>query len=215
MSKSKTPRKKKYDPAAAISRQVSAVLSDTMSKFYVMGDMSHDPMSFHTSRVNMHLKGAALAAGLKGMTNFLYGQRRLWQLAIFHFFIVDGKFEVVPAVIKFDDSLLNEVGDLTEECIQRTKEAVVQSEQGLRAEDHCFYGYYINHGEDLRLDLMEEDIIDILFKVNHDLQVIPAKVRECTAEKILRSIAGEKFSLINSGSLKTNMVEEKEDAAIY
>jgi len=214
MSKTKAPRKKKHNPIEGIRRQVNAVLSDTLSKFYVMGDMNHNPMSFHTSRVNMLLKGTALTVGLQEMTKFLYGERRLWQLAVFHFFKVDENIEVIPAFMRFEDSLLNEVGDAVDQYIQLSKEAVLQSEQEVKEEDYLFYGYYINHGEDLRLDWMEADIIGALFKINNDLDDVNPEVCVCTAEKILRAVAGEKFSLVNSNSLKTRMVEEKDNATI-
>jgi hypothetical protein len=208
MAKTKAPRNKKYSPVKAMTKQVAHVLNTAINKFYMIGDMNHDPMSFHLSEVNMMLRGSALNVGLQEMTKFFYGERRDWVFAVYHFFDVDGKMEVVPSIMQIPDALLNEVGDAAEENIQLLKNSIIGTDEGLTEENYVFYGYYINYGDGLRMDLMEDDIISSLFKVNNDFAAINPEVCTCTAEKILRAIAGEKFSLVNSKALKTNMIEE-------
>lgn len=208
MAKSKPARNKKYQPISAKSRHISAVLNNAMSKFYVMGDMNHNPMSFHTGQINAMLKGIDLKIGLEEMTKFLYSQRKLWHFAVYHFFKVEGKIEVIPSIMRIEDALLNEVADAAEENIKLLKESIIDSDDGLTEENYVFYGYYINYGPDLRMDLMEEDIIKVLLKVNNDLVDVNPEVSTCTAEKVLQAIAKEKFSLVNSDALSTEMVEE-------
>lgn len=208
MSKTKSPRSKKYSPTRSKSKHISAVLNSAMHKFYVMGDMNHNPMSFHTSEINMLLKGVDLRVALQEMAKFLYAERRLWHFAVYHFFKVDGRTEVVPTLMQFPDTLLNEVADSAEEYIQSAKDAVIGSDEGLTAENYVFYGYYINYGEDLRMDLMEDEIVTVLLKINKDLTEVRDDIMTCTAEKVLRAIAGEKFSLANSDALQTSLVLE-------
>lgn len=209
MAKTKAPRTKKFNPNMAMSRHVAAALNNAINKFYIIGDMNHDPMSFHTSQVNMALKGLALRIGLQEMTKFFYKERRNWVFAVYHFFKVDGKMEVVPSIMRIKEALLNEVADAAEENIQLLKDSIIGSDDGLTEENYVFYGYYINYEDGLRMDLMENDIISSLFKVNNDFDDVKSEICTCTAEKVLRAIAGEKFTLANSGALKTKMVEEK------
>jgi len=213
MAKTKAPRNKKYSPVKSMTNHIKAVLDSAINKFYIIGDMNHDPMSFHTSEVNMMLKGTALKIGLEQMTKFFYGERRKWTFAVYHFFKVDGKIEVVPSIMQIDDALLNEVADAAEENIQLLKDSIIGTDEGLTEENYVFYGYYINYEDGLRMDLMEDDIISSLFKVNKDFEEIKPEVRTCTAEKVLRAIAGEKFSLANSNAIKTTMIEEKVNVA--
>ncbi|QZA70659.1 hypothetical protein AH04_184 [Erwinia phage AH04] len=208
MAKPKKVRTKKFNPNMAMSHHVAAALNSAINKFYIIGDMNHDPMSFHTSQVNMTLKGLALKIGLQEMTKFFYKERRNWMFAVYHFFKVDGKMEVVPSIMRIEDALLNEVADAAEENIQLLKDSIIGTDEGLTEENYVFYGYYINYEDGLRMDLMEDDIINSLFKVNNDFEEIKPEVRTCTAEKVLRAIAGEKFSLANSHAIKTNMIEE-------
>jgi hypothetical protein len=208
MAKKKAPRNKKYSPVKSMTNHVKAVLDSAIQKFYIIGDMNHDPMSFHTSEVNMMLKGTALKIGLEQMTKFFYGDRRTWVFAVYHFFKVDGKMEVIPSIMQMEDALLNEVADAAEENIKLSKESIIAGDDGLKEEDYVFYGYYINYEDGLRMDLMEDDIINSLFKVNNDFEEIKPEVCTCTAEKVLRAIANEKFSLANSHALKTTMIEE-------
>ena len=205
---SKKPRNKKYNPIRDKSKHISAVLNAAMHKFYVMGDMNHSPASFHISEINSRLKGMDLKIALQQVTQFLYSERKLWHFAVFHFFDVDGKLEVIPTNMKIENTLLNEVGDDAEENIRLLKESIIDSEPGLTEENYIFYGYYINYGSDLLMSAMEEDIIAAFLKVNNDFTDIKPNVVTCTAEKILRAIANEKFSLVNSKALSTNMVEE-------
>jgi hypothetical protein len=141
------------------------------------------------------------------MSKFFYGQRKQWTFAVYHFFKVNGKIEVAPTIMRIEDTLLNEVADAAEKNIQILKESILDTEDGLTEENYIFYGYYINYGESLRMDLMETDIISALMKVNNDLQDISPEIVTCNAEKVLRAIAGEKFSIVNSNSLSTEMVE--------
>lgn len=208
MAKTKAPRNKKYSPVKSMTKHIKAVLDNSINKFYIIGDMNHDPMSFHASQVRMMLKGIALKVGLEQMTNFFYGERREWVFAVYHFFKVDGKMEVIPSIMRIEDALLNEVADAAEENIQLLKDSIIGTDEGLTEENYVFYGYYINYEDGLRMDLMEDDIIGSLFKVNNDFEEIKPEVCTCTAEKVLRAIAGEKFSLANSHALKTKMIEE-------
>lgn len=207
--KKKAVRTKKYSPLRTRSKHISAVLNTAMHKFYIMGDMNHDPMSFHLSDIKLHLKGKDIAIALEEMTKFFYDERREWVVAMYHFFDVAGKIEVVPSIMKIQDSLLNEIGDHAEEYFQQLKESVLGTADGLTEENYIFYGYYINYGDNLRMDLMEDDIITALLKVNKDLTEIKPERRLCTADKILFAIAGEKFSLANSQAIPTYMVEER------
>lgn len=204
----KSPRKK-YAQLRKRSQHVSAVLNKAIHHFYIMGDMNHSPMSFHISDLKLHLKGADLKLALEEMTKFFYAQRQEWVFAVYHFFRIDGKLEVVPTIMRIGDSLLNEIGDGAEEYIDQLKESVMDPDNGFTEENYIFYGYYINYGSDIRLDLMEDDIIKALLKVNKDLTDIKPERVTCTANKILLAIAEEKFSLINSAALKSHMVEEQ------
>lgn len=208
MAGNKTTRKKKGGSGRRMSKHIAAVLNHVMDKFYIMGDMNHSPTSFHTSGLNLHLKGMDLVIALQEMMKFLYGERKQWTFAVYHFFKIDGKIEVIPSLMRIDDSLLNEVADNAEDNIKLLKDSVMDEEEGLTEENYIFYGYYINYGEHLRMDLMEQDIITALMKVNGDLVSVNPEVETCTAEKILRSISNEKFSLVNSNSLKTDYVEK-------
>lgn len=201
--------RKKYSPLRKKSQHVAAVLNTAMHKFYIMGDMNHDPMSFHVSDLKLHLKGVDLKIALEEMTKFFYSERREWVFAAYHFFNINGKTEVVPTIMKIGDSLLNEIGDSAEEYISQLKESVMDPDNGFTEENYIFYGYYINYGDNLRMDLMEDDIIKALLKVNKDLTDIKPERAICTAEKILFAIADEKFSLANSAALKSHMVEEE------
>lgn len=209
MAGNKKSVRKKYSPLRKRSKHISAVLNTAMHKFYIMGDMNHDPMSFHLSDIKLHLKGADIGIALEEMTKFFYAERREWVFSVYHFFEVNGKVEVVPSIIKIADSLLNEIGDSAEEYIQQTKDSVIGTEEGFTEENHIFYGYYINYGDNLRMDLMEDDIITALLKVNKDLTDIKPERQLCTANKILFAIADEKFSVANSQAIQTHMVEEK------
>jgi len=202
----KSPRKK-YSPIRKKQQHISAVLNTAMHKFYLMGDMNHDPMSFHISDLNLYLKGIDLRIALQEMTKFFYAERREWVFAVYHFFRIDGKLEVVPTIMTISDSLLNEVGDCAEEYIDQLKASVIDPDNGFTEENYVFYGYYINYGDNLRMDLMEEDIIAAFLKVNKDLTDIKPERVPCTADKILFAIAKEKFSAVNSESLKSHMVE--------
>lgn len=209
MAKSK-PTRKKYSPLRKKAVHVTDMLNRAMHRFYMMGDMNHDPMSFHISDLDFHLKGADRLLALQEVCKFLYNERRTWILAVYHFFKIDDKLDVVPTVITLGESLLNEVADSVEEYIAATKEAVIDPSDGHTEENHIFYGYYINYGDNLLLSEMEQDIISALMKVNKDLTDVKPEVCECNAEKVLRAIAGEKFSLVNSNALTTKMVETVE-----
>ena len=206
MAKSSKTRKK-YSPTRHKAVHITNVLNRAMHNFYMMGDMNHDPMSFHVADVKLHLKGFDQDLGLQEVCKFLYGERRTWVLAVYHFFNIDDKMDVVPTIITLGDSLLNEVADSVQEYIAASKEAVLDPEDGHTEENHIFYGYYINYGDNLRMDLMEQDIVSALMKVNNDFENVKPEVCECNAEKVLRAIAGEKFSVANSNALKTNLVE--------
>lgn len=206
MAKSAKTRKK-YSPIRNKAVHITNVLNRAMHNFYMMGDMNHDPMSFHVGDVKLHLKGADRNLGLQEVCNFLYGERRTWVLGVYHFFNIDDKMDVVPTIITLSDSLLNEVADSVEEYIAASKEAVLDPEDGHTEENHIFYGYYINYGDNLRMDLMEQDIVSAFMKVNNDFENVKPEVCECSAEKVLRAIAGEKFSIAGSNTLKTNLVE--------
>lgn len=206
MAKTKATRKK-YSPLRKKAVHVTNVLNRAMHKFYMMGDMNHDPMSFHIADLKLHLKGADRDLALQEVCKFLYGERRTWILAVYHFFKIDDKLDVVPTVITLGESLLNEVADSVEEYIAATKEAVMDPSDGHTEENHIFYGYYINYGDNLLLSEMEQDIISALMKVNKDFADVKPEVCKCDAEKVLRAIAGEKFSLVNSKALSTEMVE--------
>lgn len=209
MAKTKASRNKKYSPIKAMTYHIKAVLDNAINKFYIIGDMNHDPTSFHTSQINMMLKGTALKVGLEQMTLFFYGERRKWIFAVYHFFRVNDKIEVIPSIMEIDNALLNEVADAAEENILFLKNSIIGTDKGITEENYIFYGYYINYEDHLRMDLMEDDIISSLFKVNKDFEEIKSEVKSCTAEKVLRAIAGEKFSLANSHAFKTTMIEEK------
>lgn len=203
----KSPRKK----GAVLRRKsnhISNVLNTAMHKFYIMGDMNHDPLSFHISDIKMHLKGVDLNLALQEVCKFLYGEKRTWVFAVYHFFEVGGKLDVVPTIMKLADTDLREVADSAEENIRILKDSVIDNEDGHTEENYVFYGYYINYGDNLLMDEMEADITSALFKVNKDLTEIKPEIAVCNAEKVLRAIAGEKFSLVNSNALKTHMVEE-------
>ncbi|QBZ70704.1 hypothetical protein pETSU_123 [Edwardsiella phage pEt-SU] len=206
MANTKATRKK-YSPLRKKAVHVTNVLNRVMHKFYMMGDMNHDPMSFHIADLKLHLKGADRDLALQEVCKFLYAERRTWVLAIYHFFKIDDKLDVVPTVITLSDSLLNEAADSVEEYIRASKEAVMDPSDGHTEENHIFYGYYINYGDNLLLSEMEQDIISALMKVNKDFSDVKPEVCECNAEKVLRAIAGEKFSLVNSKALTSDLVE--------
>lgn len=203
----KAPRKK-HGVRRTRSKHIAAVLNTAVHKFYIMGDMNHDPMSFHINDIKMHLKGIDIKIALEEVVKFFYKEPREWVFAVYHFFEVDGKIQVVPTIMKLQDVLLNEVGDAAEENIKTLKDSIIGTEDVLTEENYIFYGYYINYGDNLRMDLMEDDIIKALLKVNKDLTEIKPEVQTCTADKILFAIAGEKFSMANSSALQTEMVEE-------
>lgn len=189
------------------AKHIEAVLNRAMGKFYIIGDMNHGPMSFHVSDIKLHLKGQDREIALQEMCKFLYGEEREWVLAVYHFFKIDGKIEVVPTVMKLGNTLLQEVADDVEDHISTLKDSVIDDEDGFTKENYLFYGYYINYGAELRMDLMEDDIIKALLQVNNDLTDVNPNVVTCSAEKVLRAIAGEKFSLTDSSALQTNFKE--------
>lgn len=204
----KSPRKK----GCAIRRKsqhISNVLNHAINRWYLIGDMNHDPMSFHTSELNMYLKGIDLSIALQEMTKFFYGQRREWIFAVYHFFKVDGDIQVVPTQVTIQDALLNEVADAAEDHIKTLKESIIDVDDDHTEENYFFYGYYLNFGDGLAMEKMEDDIIDALFKVNNDLSDVKPEVCVCNAEKVLRAIAGEKFSSTNSNAKVTKMKEKE------
>ncbi len=206
MAKTKATRKK-YSPLRNKAQHVTNVLNRAMHNFYMMGDMNHDPMSFHISDVKLHLKGFDKDLALQEVCKFLYGEKRTWVFAVYHFFQIGDQLEVVPTVMTLGDTDLREVADSAQENIKLLKDSVMNPEDGFTEENYVFYGYYINYGDNLLMAEMEQDIITALFKVNNDLTDIKPEIAECNAEKVLRAIAGEKFSIANSGALKTTMVE--------
>lgn len=130
-------------------------------------------------------------------------------MGIYHFFEIDGAVEVVPAVIKMDNTDLREVADSVEQHIADTKAAILDPENGFTEESHIFYGYYINYGDNLSWDAMEGEIIEALMKVNNDLEDIKPEVVTCDSEKVLTALRNEKFSISDTLSLSTNMQETK------
>lgn len=204
----KSPRKKKHSVMRAKTNHITTVLNTAMHKFYMLGDMNHDPASFHISDIKMHLKGFDLNVALQEVCKFLYGEKRTWVFAVYHFFEVDGKLEVVPSVMTLADTDLREVADAAQENIRILKDSVIDGDEGHTEENYKFYGYYINYGDNLLMGEMEQDIISALLKVNKDLTEVKPEISECNAEKVLRAIAGEKFSLVNSQAMKSHMVEE-------
>lgn len=208
MAGSKAPRNKKYTSTKRTSVNVSTILNRVLNKWYVIGDMNHDPKSFHTGELNVFLKGRDLVVALQEMAKFFYDRRQEWVFAVYHFFKVDGKIEVVPSVMRIQNTTLNEMADQAEDNIRQLKESVIDVEDDHTEENYIFYGYYLNFGGDIRLDLMEEKIIESLYKVNNDLESIRPEIVPCTAEKVLRSIVGDKFVLSNPKALSTSMTEE-------
>ncbi|AEV89630.1 hypothetical protein OBP_193 [Pseudomonas phage OBP] len=202
----KSPRKK-GSATRRRSVHITNVMNHAINRFYMMGDMNHDPMSFHTSEINMYLKGLDLSIALQELTKFFYAERREWILGVYHFFKVDGSIQVVPTEVIIQDALLNEVADAVEGHIKTLKESIIDVDDDHTEENYFFYGYYINFGNGLNMPAMEEDIIQAFFKVNNDLSDVKPEVCECNAEKVLRAIAGEKFSLTNSNALVSTMKE--------
>lgn len=190
---------------------ITAVLNTAMHKFYMMGDMNHKPASFHVSDIKMHLKGKDLDLALIEMCKFLYDTKQTWVFVVYHFFKVDDKLEVVPTVMTMKDVDLKEVADDAEENIRMLRDSVIEPSGDFCEENYAFYGYYINYGDNLLMEQMEPDIISALLKVNADLTDIKEHVCTCDAESILRAIASEKFSLVDSERLKTSMVESGEE----
>lgn len=209
MAKQKKPRNKTYAPLRARVKHVQTVLNNAISKFYMIGDMNHAPASFHLSDVQLHLKPADAAIAYQELAKFLYGEKRPWGVGIYHFFEIDGAVEVVPAIIKMDDTDLREVADSVEQHIADTKAAILDPENGFTEESHIFYGYYINYGDNLSWDAMEGEIIEALMKVNNDLEDIKPEVVTCDSEKVLMALRNEKFSISDTLSLTTNMQETK------
>lgn len=209
MAKQKKPRNKTYAPLRARVKHVQTVLNKAINKFYMIGDMNHAPASFHLSDVQLHLKPTDAAIAYQELAKFLYGEKRPWGVGIYHFFEIDGAVEVVPAVIKMDDTDLREVADSVEQHIADTKAAILDPENGFTEESHIFYGYYINYGDNLSWDAMEGEIIEALMKVNNDLEDIKPEVVTCDSEKVLMALRNEKFSISDTLSLTTNMQETK------
>lgn len=213
MAGNKKNVRKKSSVVRRKTQHIQRVINTAMHKFYMLGDMNHKPMSFHISDIKLHLNGIDRDIALQEVCKFLYGEKRTWIFAVYHFFKVDGKLEVIPSIMRLDDSDLREVADAAQENIAQLKDSVIDSDDGLTAENYLFYGYYINYdiGNNLRMDLMEEDIITAFLKVNNDLDNVKPDVVECNAEVVLRAIAGEKFSITNSFAMKTTMQEEVEE----
>lgn len=205
---SKKPRNKKFNPLRTRTKHIQNVLNNAINKFYMIGDMNHDPMSFHVSDIKMQLKGGDLGIALSELTKFFYGEKRHWAIGIYHFFNIEDKLEVVPTIVKLDEVDLREVAEVVDVNVKLAKEAILDPEEGFTEENHIFYGYYINYGNNLSWDAMEADIIKAFMKVNQDFENIKPEICECTAEKVLQAIAGEKFSVADSNRLKTSMVEE-------
>lgn len=206
----KKPRNKKFNQLRTRTSHITNVLNKAINKFYMMGDMNHDPMSFHVSDIKMHLRGNDLGIALSELAKFFYGEKRHWAIGIYHFFKINDKVEVVPTIIKMDGVDLREVAEVVDVNIQLAKEAIMDPEEGYTEENHFFYGYYINYGDNLSWDAMEPDIIQAFMKVNRDFENVSPDVCTCTAEKVLQAIAGEKFSITDSNRLKTTMTEEVE-----
>lgn len=203
----KKARTKKFSPIRNKSKHITNILNTAMHKFYILGDMNHNPMSFHISDIKANLRGVDLEIALTEVCKFLYGQKRDWVFAVYHFFKVEDQIQVIPSILKLGDTDLREVAEAAEENIKLLKDSVLDEDEGLTAENYMFYGYYINYGDNLRMDLMEDDIIAAFMKVNNDFENISAEVVECTAEKVLFAIAEEKFSITNSQALTTSMKE--------
>lgn len=189
------------------TKHISAVLNRAVNKFYIIGDMNHNPMSFHISDIKLHLKGNDRNIALEELCKFLYDERREWILAVYHFFKIDDKIEVVPTVMKLGNTLLQEIADEVEDHIGILKDSVITGEDGFTKENYHFYGYYINYGAHLLMDAMEEDIIKALLQTNNDLKNVNPTIVQCSAEKVLRAIAGEKFSIADKNALLTNLKE--------
>ncbi|MBQ5153826.1 hypothetical protein EGM85_11255, partial [Macrococcus caseolyticus] len=164
------------------SQHITNVLNTALHKFYILGDMNHNPMSFHISDIKMHLRGFDCEIALQEACKFLYGEKKTWVFAVYHFFKVDGELVVIPSEMKIEDTDLREVADSAQEYIADLKASVIDSDDGLTEENYIFYGYYINYGTDLRMDLMEDDIIAAYLKVNNDLVDVKDEIVECTAE---------------------------------
>lgn len=205
----KSPRKK-GSATRRRSQHITNVMNHAINRWYLIGDMNHDPMSFHTSELNMYLKGLDLSIALQELTKFFYAERREWVFAVYHFFKVNGEIQVVPTQVTIQDALLNEVADAAEGHIKALKESIIDVDEDHTEENYHFYGYYLNFGNGLAMEKMEDDIINALFKINDDLVNVSSEVCVCNAEKVLRAIAGEKFSSTNSNAKLTAMKEKKD-----
>lgn len=207
MAKQKKARNKTYAPLRARVKHVQTVLNHAISKFYMIGDMNHVPMSFHISDVQLHLKPNDAVIAYQELAKFMYGENRPWGIGIYHFFEIDGAIDVVPAVVKLDDTNLREVALVVEDHIVATKAAIIESDDNYTEESHVFYGYYINYGDNLSWDAMEGEIIEAFMKINNDLSDVNPEAVKCTPDLVLEALRVEKFALSSTVDLKTEMQE--------
>lgn len=198
-----------------VSANVHRVLNKVIGAFYVVGDMYHNPICFGPSDINDDLPDLGNKSCWKELVHFLFGQPRVWQIAVYHFLEFDGIVQVVPMRMIVDDITLGLVADMVTPFANHGKTMLFEMEEYKGLEQHYVnYSYYINWGNDIDFDVMDEVLPPAFFKVTRDLSAVGTKLAVINGKNLIDNL--HKSPHVNAGvaagvELTTDMVEITEE----
>lgn len=197
--------RKKGSQVRRKSDHIGAVLNRSLSKFHIIGDMNHLPTAFHFADLSLHLKGMDLKIAQEHALEYLCVERKSWTfMGLFYFSSPEG-VEIIPRVLTIEDTVLSEMGTHGEDYLKQMRESIYSETPELSDDKLEFYGYYMTYGSALNIDSIEEQLCTIFFKITNDLENIIPNVVEITEDKVMDSIARDKFHLVDSKSSITEM----------
>lgn len=197
--------RKKSSMIRRTSNHITAVIQRCIAKFHIIGDMNHLPTAFHYGDIKLHLKGMELKIGLEHANEFLLEKRQSWTFMAIHYFKTEQGIEVIPVVLVKEDTTLGEMGTHGEAMLKECRESVYTSGEGYSDDTLLFYGYYLTYGKDLNIGSVEEQLSTIFLKTTKDLTEISDNVVEITTDKVINALLSDKFHLVNSNALTTEL----------
>lgn len=194
---------------------ITQALNYALGKFYVIGDNYHAPMTFGLCELGKRLKGDDLKTAYEEAMKFLLDKPNTWVIAVYHFFNIDGMVEVIPVKCTVPEFTLGIACDLVPALIEETKSGLFETEEYKELMEYYTHsGYYINYGNDLNFDKMDQDLITAFFTVSKDLEKSSNEIPEVTGYKVLDSLLKDPSDVTGSSesvSLMSTMVELTEE----
>lgn len=195
-----------------VVKDVTKYMNRALGAFYVVGDQHHNPMTFGFNEMTDNLSGESLTKATRQYVEYLFGERRFWQLEVFHFLEFDGIVECIPVRGGFPDMTLGVMGDVVEVFVRETKDIIFESPEYIGKEaNYKHYGYYLNWGDDINFDHMDPLIIDAFLKVSNDLSLEKETVT-VNGRKVIDSVAIPPMQVVGRDvtQLGTDFVEVTE-----